>query len=278
MHASSDDRVSIVVTIPPLAEFVEQVGGEVVDVSVLVPQGASPHTYEPTPSQLVEVSRADALVKVGTQIEFEVAWLDALIATNNDIRVIDASQGIDLSEFDADHDEDADFDEHSHAHEGIDPHVWTSPKNAMRMVRTIRDRVVELAPEHKTLFERNANAYLKRLVALDESVTQALQNKRHRAFLVYHPAWGYFANDYGLEQVSVEVEGKEPSLKSLGGVIRRAQSEGLRVIFADPQFDTRSAQVIAKEVGGEVVLISPLDREYLAGMRVVSKAIADSMK
>lgn len=265
-------RIGVVVSILPQAEFVEKVGGDKVQVVVMVPPEASPHTYEPTPSQLKEVSKAKMYAKVGSGVEFELAWMDKIISVNKGMLVIDCSKRMELIE--GEHDGEPHEHKEEHEHHGVDPHIWLSPKNAKIMVENIYQGLIQIDPANQEYYARNKEKYLQELDELDNEITQALSGKKNRKIMVYHPAWAYFARDYGLEQIPIEGEGKEPTPQGIANLIKQAKENNITVIFASPQFSTKSAEVVAKEIDGEVVLISPLEKSYLENMRKVADAFA----
>ncbi len=258
-------KIGVVVTIAPLAEFAEKIGGDKVIVSAMVPPGASPHTYEPTPNQLVDVSRAYMYVKVGSPIEFELVWLDKILSPNRDMPVVDASAGITL----------VSMDDHGG---GYDPHTWVSPKNAKIMVENICRDLISVDAKNKEYYTNNKNTYIEELNILDNEIKRMLSGKTNRRFMVYHPAWGYFAEAYDLEQIPVEQEGKEPTAQGIKNLIDQAKANNIKVVFASPQFNTASAEVIAREIGGRMVLISTLEKNYVANIRKVAKALSEAMK
>ncbi len=258
-------KVRVVVSIPPLAEFVEKIGGDKVAVSVMVPSGASPHSYEPTPSQLVEVSKAQVYVKVGSPIEFELVWLDKILAMNRGIAVIDASSRI-LSR------------EMSLHEKGFDPHIWLSPKNAVIMAENIYNGLISLDPDNRQYYRQNKEIYLNELDGLDHLVSRLLRSKKEKKFMVYHPAWSYFAKEYDLEQIPIEADGKEPTAKGIQRIIEQARTHAIKVIFVSPQFNTKSAEVIAREIKGRVVMINPLARDYSATIGKVAEVLSETLE
>ncbi len=277
------DKIHVVVSIMPLAEFVEKIGGDRVTVSVMVPPGASPHTHEPTPGQLVKVSRADMYVKVGSPVEFELVWLDRIISMNKNMLVNDASFNIELVKVGCRYVDSEGLHKHeAHTQEqhnrGYDPHIWLSPKNAKIMVRNIYNGFISIDPNNKNYYIANKEEYLNLLSSLDHDIEQILQEKSIREFMVYHPAWSYFAKDYNLAQIPVETEGKEPTAHGMERLIKHAKERNIKIIFASPQFNMKSAEVIAREINGLVVLIDPLEKEYIANMRKISKALAEVME
>ncbi len=296
------DRVVVAVTILPQAGFVEAVGGDRVDVVVMVPPGASPHTYEATPDQMVQLSRASMYAMVGSPVDFELAWMDRLIAANRDMLVVDCSTGVDLLHYDDehehhndrddDHDHDHDHDGHDddhehindhdhdhdedgdhHHHTGPDPHIWLSVQNAKVMVSHICDGLMQVDPSNADYYRANCLAYVEELDALDHELRAQLESLEHRRFVVFHPAFGYFARDYDLVQIAVEQGGNEPDAQYLVRLLHEAKEHNIRIIFASPQFSVRSAEVIASEIGGEVVLVDPLAKDYLSNMRQIAAAI-----
>ncbi|MDV2481787.1 zinc ABC transporter substrate-binding protein [Methanoculleus sp. Wushi-C6] len=266
-----DGKIVVAVTIPPEQEFVERVGGENVHVVLLVPAGADPHTYEPPPGILASVAKADVYAPVGSGIEFELAWKDKIASLNPDMLVVDCSRGIDLISAGEHH-----HAEEGHHHGGTDPHIWLSPRNAKVMVENIREALIEADPENADAYRRNAEAYLAELDTLDAGIADAIAESGVKKVMVYHSSWAYLARDYDLQEVPIESEGKEPSPQRIEHLVSQAREEGIRTIFASPEHSTRSAEVIAREIGGTVVLISPLEKDYLANMRHVAAAFAES--
>jgi zinc transport system substrate-binding protein len=277
----TSDKINIVVSISPLAEFTEKVGGDKVNVAVMIPEGASPHSYEPKPSQLVKVSKADAYIKVGTPIEFELMWIDKLISMNKKMSIIDASENI-KSIF-SEHEHEHDVNDHEHEHksdrmEKTDPHIWLSPENARIMVQTIYEALKKIDPKNLDYFKSNTDAYLHELHTLDNEIASKLADKKNRKFMIYHPAWGYFADHYNLQQIAIEKEGKEPTAKGVQNVIRQAKNNNIKIIFVSPQFQISSAELIAKEIGGRVELISPMAKDYIKNINTFVQLLFDSME
>jgi len=271
------DKMNVIVTIMPQAEFVESVGGDKVDVVVLVPPGASPHTYEPTPSQLTQVSEANLYFKMGSGIEFENAWMDDIEGVNPSLKIVDCSKNIELIEMNGEEHEE-EHEEHEHSHGGLDPHIWNSPKNVKIIVENTYQALAADDPENTAYYRSNADNYKAQLDTLDSSIEDSLENKKNRMFIVFHPAWGYFAHDYDLEQVAIEEAGKEPTAQNIQHIIDEANEHDIRVIFASPQFSTDSANTIAGEINGSVVLINPLDKNYLENMQNIVDAFDTSLE
>ncbi len=262
----SDNRIGVAVTILPQAEFVESVGGDRVSVTVMVPPGASPHATELTPSQMTEVAKAKTYAKVGSGIEFELTKMDDIEAVNKNMLVVDCSGGIDLIG-------SVDPDE-----PGSDPHIWLSPSNAKIMVQNICDGLVQVDPPNEAFYEQNRDDYLQKLDDLDQEIRDKLADVQNRAFIVFHPSWGYFARDYNLEQIPIEIGGKEPSIQDVARLIDVAKSRNIKIIFASPQFKKQMAEVISRDIGGSVVFIDPLAKDYLENMRTVLNKLVQAME
>lgn len=273
--SQQDRTIGVVVTLLPQAEFVEAVGGDRVKVTVMVPPGADPHTYELTPGQMVEVSNAKMYAKVGSGVEFELVWMDRLIQQNKGMLIVDCADGIQLMPMAEDGYHETGEQEH---HIGTDPHIWLSPDNAKIMVTNIYQGLVDIDPEGAAYYSKNRDNYLAKLDELDKELRDGLAGAKTRLFIVFHPAWGYFAKDYGLEQVPIEVDGKEPSVKNIAYLVEEANNHEIKVVFASPQFNPQSAQVIAKEIGGRVLLIDALAKNYLENMRFVMAEIIQAME
>ncbi len=249
------EKPVVVVTISPQAEFVKKVGGDRVEVTVMVPPGANVHIYEPTPSQMTTLAEAVMYAKVGSGIEFELTWMEKLRAVNKEMLVVDCSAGVSLREVTG----EVDLSE-------IDPHIWMSPGNVAVMVQNIYDGLVTIDAANKVYYARNRDAYLRELDRLDREIRDSLSGVPDRTFMVYHPSLGYFAREYGLTMLSIENEGKEPTAAGMARMIARAKESDISVIFAEPQFTPQSAGVIADAIGGKVVFIDSLAGDYVANM------------
>jgi zinc transport system substrate-binding protein len=270
---SNSEVLNVIVTIPPQYEFVKGVGGDLVNIEVLVPSGASPHSYEPTPSQLVKVSEADAYMMVGSGVEFELSWADKIIALNRDMAVVDCSNGIELLGG-GDHDHDGESHDHDEASYGKDPHIWNSLRDVEIMVENIYSALVEIDPQNAGHYAQNKEDYVSKLRELDLRIIEKFSESKTKTIMVYHDAWAYFAKDYGLQTVAIEAQGKEPTPQGIAALIDQARGQGIKVIFASPEFSVDSAQTIASEIGGDVVLISPLKQNYLTNMNAVADSIS----
>ena len=269
-------EIGVVVTLQPQAQFVEEVGGDKVNVTVMVPPGASPHTYEPSPGQMKAVASAEIYAKVGSGVEFELVWLDNIIAQNNDITIVDCSDGIELIEMSHEH-EHEDEGEGNHE-EGMDPHIWMSPMNAKIMVENICSGLIEVDPDNRRFYESNRDAYLERLTELHRDIEDKLSDITNWFFMVFHPPFGYYAEEYGLTMIPIEEEGKEPTAAGLARLIEQAQEHDIKIVFAEPQFNPESARVIADAIEGTVAFIDPLAENYIENMRLITNELARTME
>jgi zinc transport system substrate-binding protein len=215
---------------------------------------------------MTEVAEAKMYAKVGSGIEFELSYMDKIEAVNKNMLVVDCSKGIELVT-------SVDPNE-----PGIDPHIWLSPNDAKIMVQNICDGLVQVDPANKDYYEQNRDAYLQKLDALDQEIRSSLANIKNRAFIVLHPAWGYFARDYDLEQIPIEIGGKEPSAQDITRIIDEAKQRNIKIIFASPQFNPQMAEVIANEIGGKVVLIDDLARDYIENLHKVLDEMVQAME
>jgi len=235
-------KIKVGVTISPYVEFVKKVGGDRVDVIVLVPQGADPHTFDLTPSAIKAVSEAKIYFKVGAGLEFEDNLLDKLAELNPNMLTVDTSAGIELIG--------------SKGH--FDPHIWLSPRNAIKIIDSIYQGLVQIDPDNAKTYKENRDTYINELKRLDAEIKEILSDLKTRVFIVHHPAWTYFARDYNLTQIALEEEGKEPTVEEMIKIIEAAKAEGVKAVFTEPQFDTRQLEVIAKELNVQIVPVDPL--------------------
>lgn len=266
--AAAAGPLSVFVSVVPQETIVSRIGGEHVRVQALVRPGQNPHAFEPTARQIAALAGADLYVRIG--VGFEDAWMERLRAANPGMRVLDAREGVALRPGGHAHDEDG------HRHGELDPHIWTSPRLVKVMGARIRDALSELAPGHAEEFAANERVFAADLDALDAAIRERLAGLRNRRFLVYHPAWGYFAEDYGLEQVVIEKEGKEPGARALSALIDQARREGIRVVLVQPQINPASAERLAQAIDGRVAVIDPLASDYFANLRRVADLIAEA--
>ena len=270
---SAGEKVPVFVSILPQKYFVERVGGNQVEVAVLVGPGHSPETYEPTPQQMAALHRARLFFRIGAP--FERAWMDRVRSGHPELRIVDNRDGIPLRVLESTGESDDADRDHRHA-QGKDPHIWTSPPLVKQMATQIRDALIMEAPEHRAAFESNHAVFAAELDALDREIRDRLANLQHRRFMVFHPAWGYFADTYDLQQIPIETAGKSPGPRTLAQLIEAAKNEGVRVIFVQAQFSDRAARAVAQAIGGRVEAIDPLAYDFPANLRHVANLIAEA--
>ncbi len=261
-------RLRVFVSIEPQAFFVEKIADGLAEVEVLVKAGQSPATYAPTPQQVVRLSQADVYFRIG--VPFEKALLSKLASSTKRLRIVDTRRGIELRRL-----EEGDSGDRSHG--PLDPHVWMSPRLVKIQAETICDALCRLAPGHAATFRKNLAAFQTELDALDARIAEALAPLRGQEVLVFHPAYGYFADAYGLKQVAVETAGKAPSAKRLVELIEWAKRRGIRVVFVQPQFSDRGARAIAEAIGGIVVPLDPLARDYVGNMEAIARSVEQTL-
>lgn len=254
------EPLQVTVSILPQKYFVERIAGDHAVVTVMVLPGESPATYEPKPDQLTALSEADVYFRIG--VPFENAWMERFAGANSAMLIVDTRDGVNLRSWEG-------------APDNIDPHIWLSPVEVKVQAQTIKDTLAELDPDHAADYQANLDAFLADIEGLEADIRQTLEGVTDRKFIVFHPAWGYFARDYDLEMIPIEVGGMEPSAAELADLIDRAQSEEAKVIFAQPEFSTSDAETIADQIGGEVLLISPLNPDWLNNLRNVAATFAD---
>lgn len=274
---SAGQEINVVTTIQPLEYFIEEIGGNYVSITTMIPPGGNPHTYEPTPKQMRSVSRADLYVKLGSGVEFELMWMERLESLNTNMAICDISDGIDLIETGVNNHAD-EHDSSDHVHGSKDPHIWLSPVNGMIIARNILSALTKIDPANRKYYSDNASRLINELNLLTTEIDNRLKGLDKRVFLVFHPSWGYFARDFDLVQIPVESNGKEITPYSLSRVIKIAQEKGIGAVFASPQFSDKSASVVANEIKGKLVMIDPMKKEYIDNLRAVSVALMENMR
>jgi zinc transport system substrate-binding protein len=268
------------VSVLPLKHFVERVGGKHVRVAVMVAPGQSPHTFEPSPKQMVELAAAEVYFAIG--VPFEDVWMERIGADHPALRVVDVRKGIALRPLEAEapaHRHSYPEEEKNHGRAGRgDPHIWTDPRRVEIIADNIRETLVALDPAHHAEYESNYTEFVAELERLDKAIRRLLMPKQARRFMVFHPAWSYFAEAYGLEQISIEIAGKEPGARQLAKLIDTAKAQGIRVIFVQAQFSRRNAETVARAIGGRVIAVDPLAENYTENLLLVAETFAEAMQ
>lgn len=259
------EKPILTVTLEPLRYFTEAIAGDNYEVVSMVPKGSSPESYDPTPQQLVNLSKSQAYFRIG-YIGFEQAWMKKLEANCPNMEVYNTSKGIDLIR-------DKGHWHGDHFHEGgVEPHVWNSIQNALIIADNIYQALCELDSTHQEDYQKRLDV-LKQTIRQTDANIRTLLEKADSTFLIYHPALSYFARDYGLKQVSIEEGGKEPSPAQLKALIETCRNENVHTIFVQQEFDQRNAQLIAHELGVNIVSINPLSYDWVKEMIRIAEAL-----
>lgn len=304
--AFAADKLQVFVSVLPQRYFVQQIGKELVHVEVMVQPGASPATYEPKSRQMARISGAQIYFAIG--VPFERVWLPRISASNQEMVLVHTDQGIEKLIMSSHHHHDAPADSHDHGadtkhddgHEETaqhhdhkkghahgeehaatqekDPHIWLSPPLVKKQALTMLKALQHIDPARSKVYETNYRQFVSRIDALDHKLKLTFGGNKGLQFMVFHPSWGYFAESYGLRQIPIEIEGKDPKPAQLKALIEHAREEGIRVIFAQPQFSSKSATLIAKAIGGQVVFADPLAADWMANLLEVADKFKAALK
>lgn len=263
MTESSKQDATIYVSITPLKSIVEEITCGDFEVRILVPQGASPETFEPTAKQIAELSDSHLLFQTGL-IDFEQSLVGRVAEQT---KVVNLCEGVELMAGSCSHHHHS----HDHAH-GIDPHIWTSPKALMTMVDNVRDCIMREYPD-STKYDVAADKLQQRIAELDRYCASRIDDAALRVMMIYHPAYTYYARDYGIEQIAIEHDGKEPSPRQLTTLVERAKSNGIGAILLQPQYSEDKVRSIAEECGAEIVVTDPLCEDIIAEIARITDII-----
>ncbi len=258
LQALAAEKPLVVISVLPQKTIVEGVAGDFVQVEVMVGKGFNPATYQPSPKQIARLSRAVLYVRAG--MPFEQSWLPRFVAVNPAMKILDLREGLKL------------LPTH-HGHDS-DPHIWTDPERVKQHAQKLKEVLSEMYPDRKPLFQHHYETFAARLDALDEELQTMLAPLRGQSFLVYHPAWSYFAHRYGLRQIAVEQEGKEPNPRSLARLIETAKQAHIHTILVQPQHSSATARVLADAIGARLVQMDPLDADIFAALRKLAAVLA----
>jgi zinc transport system substrate-binding protein len=273
--ASEPTPMPVAVSILPQRYFLEKIGGNFVEVEVMVPPGATPEQYEPKPRQMSALSRSKIYFACG--VPFETIWLPRMVSANPKIQVIHTEKDIEKRPMEAHkHGDEEAKPGGAHHHETIDdPHVWLSPPLVSIQARAIFEALAANDPQNRASYEANYKSFILELLDLDLFLSRLFATEaKQGSFIVFHPAWGYFADAYGLRQVPVEVEGKEPKARELDELIKHARELGVKAVFVQPQYSPRTAQTIADAVGARLVEADDLAPDWEKNLRKVAEQIA----
>lgn len=269
LFSLSAEVPTVIVSVAPHKYFVKAIAGDTVEVMQIVPNSASPHTYEPTPSQILKASKAKAWFRVGEG--FEKKAIETLKIHNPQFNAVDLRKNLPLIPT-----------PHAHTHgkccsgDGADLHIWLSLRMAEIEAKTIAETLENLVPENRALYEANLKTFIEKLHDLDAKITRLFQNDKGKTFLVTHPAYAYFCRDYDLRQLSIEFEGKEPTPQAMNTMLEKAKSLKIRTVFTQAQYSTKGAKLIAELLHASTVELDPYAEDYLANMKQMALAIKKS--
>ncbi len=258
-NVNANTNINAVVSVLPQQTFLKAIGGDKVNIALMVKPGSSPHTYEPKPSQMRYISKADVYFCI--DVEFEKSWLPRFQNQNHNMKIVNLSNGIKKSHITKHEHEDEQT--HHNLHESLDPHIWTSPVNVKIIAKTIYDTLVKLDIKNQKYYKMNYNIFISKIIETDEQIKKILKDTpKDTKFMVFHPAWGYFARDYNLIQLPIEIEGKSPKPRQIANLITEAREEKITAILTAPEFSTKIARQIAKELNIKVIKITPLNPKW----------------
>ena len=252
----------ISVSVLPQKYFIERIVGDKFDVNVVIPPGSSPATYEPTPANLISLSHSPLYFRIG-YIGFEKAWMEKIASVNPKMKVVDTSKNVELITSD-------------HHHEGkekvgVNPHIWLSPSAVKIQAENIYNAIKIYDEKNEEFYTKNYESFINDLDKLNMQIKMMLKDIPNRKFIVYHPAWSYFARDYDLIQIPIEFEGKNPSPKTIKNIIDVAIKENIKVVIVQKQFDTKQASAIAESINGHVIQMDPLSEDWIKNMVTIGR-------
>lgn len=265
-NISSRDKITVAVSIVPQETFTKAVAGDLVEVVTMIPPGKSPENYAPTPQEIELFSQASIYFTIGVPAENQNI-LPRTKDMNKNLKVISLADKVKNI-----------YTEREFSPGDRDPHIWLSPKRAKVMVQVIAKELSAIDTKNKAVYEKNANEYIQKLDTLDKDIKASLDKLRNKTFITYHPAFGYFADDYGLTMLSLEEEGKEATAKDLQDMINKAKKENIKVIFYQAEIDSKQSKTFAAEIGGKTEQIAPLAPDYIENLEKTAKTFANVLK
>jgi zinc transport system substrate-binding protein len=261
----SGNKKLLTVSILPEKYFIDQIACEEYTVHVMIPPGANHEAFDPTPKQILELENSVAYFKIGN-FEFERILMDKIGSISQAIKIINLSEGIDLLT-------DRDSSQVSPGEQGADPHIWLSPKEVKRMVLTIYLALEAIDPQRTEMYKKNYERLIIKLDSADNKLQSIFEQCRLHRFIIYHPALGYLARDYGLEQIAIEREGKNPAPAYLRQIIDFAKQEHIRIILIQKEFDTDNALAVAREINGTLIIIDPMAYDWFSNMEAIANTL-----
>lgn len=274
---STSEKNTITVSILPQKYFVEIIAGDEFEINVLIPPGASPASYEPTPVQIEKLGKSMAYFRIG-HIGFEQAWSKRIANANPNIPVYNLSESCSLIKNEEDHHHhDHNHEPHGHSHGAFDPHIWLSLVESKTIIKNTTEALSKVNPTNKQLYATNAKQLITKIDSLHAHFSEQFETVNNRNFLIFHPALTYFARDYNLTQIAIENEGKDPSPKHMKNVIDLARNENIKVIFIQKEFDIENAEIVAKEVNAKVIQINPLNENWFDNISEIGESVLSEL-
>jgi zinc transport system substrate-binding protein len=267
--AVNDLKPEVTVTIMPQKYIAEKIAGDHFTIHVMIPPDANPHHFDPAPRQVINLANSKLYLKIG-YIDFELAWISKLEQEYPSVRFVDTSEGVELLD-----DENSDC---GHLHGNIDPHIWSSPNNMKIIAANTVKAFIWLDPENKETYLDNLKQFELELDSLDSHIRRKLSQLATRSFIIYHPALTYFARDYGLQQIAIEHEGKESSVRHFRSIVNIAREQNIRTVFVQKQFNRDEARTLEKEISGKIITIDPLAYEWDEQMIFIAEQLAENLK
>lgn len=262
---------TVLTSIPPYIYFISRIAGDTVKIETLVPPGANPHIFEPTPKQVEKARGAQVWFTIGDSFEKKI--VATLTQSNPELRLVSMTQGIPLLSIDEDAHE-LGACTHHHSDEGKDLHIWLSPKLARIQAETIAHSLSEAFPDNRSLYQKNLEELLRDLQNTEDEISQELAPMRGLAILVSHPAFGYFCRDYGIVQLSIECEGKDPLPKHITHILKMAEKYQVKSVLTQPQYNNKGAELIAEKLHLPIFLVDPYSSDYLNNLRYITRVIS----
>ncbi|MCT4605151.1 MAG: zinc ABC transporter substrate-binding protein [Marinisporobacter sp.] len=256
----------VAVSIVPQETFVKVVGGDLIEVITMIPPGNSPENYAPSPRELQMLSKSRVYFSIGVPTE-KANIIPKLASINENIELIPLEAEVSKV-----------YKDREFSPRERDPHIWLSPKRVKVMIEVIKDKLCEMDSENEEIYIKNAKEYIEKLDKLDEEVKKSIKDLPKKGFFVYHPAFGYFAEDYGLKMIAIEKEGKEATIEDIKRIIECAKKENIKTIFYQAEIDSKQSRVIAQEIKGSTQVIAPLAPNYIENIKNMANAFVNSVK
>jgi zinc transport system substrate-binding protein len=263
--SQSSEKPTVAVSIVPEATFAKAVCGNLADIVTAIPPGSSPETYEPTPKEMTSLSRAQIYFAIG--VPAESAGILPKVSDIKTMKVVKLQDEVAKV-----------YTDRKFESGGRDPHIWLSPKRVKVMVKVMAQELEAIDPSHSSQYQKNEQAYEKKMDTLDTKIQTILSGVKSRTFIVFHPAFGYFADDYGLKMTALEQDGKEATAQRMQQIVDLAKADGTKTVFYQEEIDSKQAKALAEEIGGKTTALAPLAADYENNLIKMAQTIARSVK